>query len=78
MFWKLLGKFLDSLEWDILIQFLSSVLDSTENKENESVEEAGDAVLTLPDIDTISGIFETIAISWSGIKDQLEKVQSHI
>lgn len=52
-----------------------SVLDSTENKENETVEEAGDAVLTLPDIETICGILETIAISWLGIKDQLDKVK---
>jgi hypothetical protein len=48
--------------------------DSTDNKENEGVEESGDAVLTLPDADTISGILETIAISWAGIKDQLDKV----
>lgn len=51
------------------------VLDSTENKENETIDEVGEAVLTLPDMETIDGILETIAISFLGIKDQLEKVK---
>lgn len=48
--------------------------DSTDNKENESVDDSADVVLTLPDANTIAGILETIAISWAGIQDQLDKV----
>lgn len=60
----------------ILIVFaLFQFKDSTDNKENEGVYESADAVLTLPDANTIAGILETIAISWAGIKDQLDKVK---
>ncbi|XP_048579547.1 condensin-2 complex subunit G2 isoform X2 [Nematostella vectensis] len=47
--------------------------DTAENKENEGVDEASEAMLTIPDADTIAGMLETIAISWAGIKDQLDK-----
>ena len=79
----LLEKEKATFEWTIFNKchnplFVHYFSDSNENKENEGVEESADTVLDLPDVNTIAGILETIAISWAGIKDQLDKVYLNV